>query len=570
MKLLYAEVENFGSYGHLEFNFEDLGLSLIYGATGSGKSTLEDIATWILYGITSKNGSVDDIRNWNNKDLVTKGTIKVQLSDNSIVHVTRLRGKAQQNDLHWTENPNGDPIRGKDITDTQRLLEQKIGVSAELYCMSACFNEFSTAGTFFTAKNKDKREVFEKIASLELPAKLADATSSYKKELKKSIDFTENQLVTVKAKLWQANETKISTTKLSAEWTTKHNALLEDLRIKSKHFEKEKVFKIEELQTKSYKFFYDRNKRIDDLTDKLEDLDQQIKPVETIERQLDQAIRKSLVAPKCPTCHGFMKHNDNVEKLKIEKAKNNDLKDRFKEYSARLLELQQSLNPYTDQLRAAENMDNHYDKRLQYEASNNINPFIPQLHILQEQSNKLIADERELTNTLESLKYKLDATQQLYDLSFELRGILLNNAIKQAETKTNDSLQKYFDSELKVMFDLKEADALSVYLYKNGNTCVYQQLSKGQRQLLKLCFATSIMYIAANNAGIHFSTLFFDEALDGFDSDLKVKAFSLFQDMELNHDSILVIDHSSELQSLFNKKYHVTMQEDNSYIKEHA
>lgn len=36
MKLLKAEVHNFGSYKDLEFDFNDLGLALIHGATGSG------------------------------------------------------------------------------------------------------------------------------------------------------------------------------------------------------------------------------------------------------------------------------------------------------------------------------------------------------------------------------------------------------------------------------------------------------------------------------------------------------------------------------------------------------
>jgi len=155
---------------------------------------------------------------------------------------------------------------------------------------------------------------------------------------------------------------------------------------------------------------------------------------------------------------------------------------------------------------------------------------------------------------------------QLYDLSFKLRGELLRQSIKHVEVNTNRLLETYFDSALRVSFELSKLDDLNVTIAKNGNECSYRQLSKGQRGLLKLCFSISIMEIAANKAGLKFETLFFDEALDGLDTELKLKAYNLFAELEKSHSSVLVIDHNSELQSLFTKQYHVKLVNEESEI----
>jgi DNA repair exonuclease SbcCD ATPase subunit len=76
------------------------------------------------------------------------------------------------------------------------------------------------------------------------------------------------------------------------------------------------------------------------------------------------------------------------------------------------------------------------------------------------------------------------------------------------------------------------------------------------------------MTAAANKVGIHFNLLMLDEALDGLDSDLKVKAFNLLSELEKDHASILVIDHAQELKSLFNRRFDVFLEQDRSFIRE--
>jgi DNA repair exonuclease SbcCD ATPase subunit len=74
------------------------------------------------------------------------------------------------------------------------------------------------------------------------------------------------------------------------------------------------------------------------------------------------------------------------------------------------------------------------------------------------------------------------------------------------------------------------------------------------------------MEIAANNAGIHFDFLFFDEVLDGLSSGLKLKALGLFQELELRHNTVIVTDHATELFDRFDNRFNVTLKDDRSTI----
>jgi DNA repair exonuclease SbcCD ATPase subunit len=86
--------------------------------------------------------------------------------------------------------------------------------------------------------------------------------------------------------------------------------------------------------------------------------------------------------------------------------------------------------------------------------------------------------------------------------------------------------------------------------------------------MLKLSFVVSIMAAAQNKAGQHFDALFFDEALDGLSSDLKVKAFGLFEELSKEYGTIMVVEHSPDFQNLFERRFHVELQGDNSVIEE--
>ena len=187
MKVWSCQLENFASYKELDFQFDETGLILISGPTGSGKSTLCDALPWILFSKTAKGGTVDEIINWTSEE-PTKGTVFVTVPEGDFI-ITRIRGKkAKDNDLYFADrNFPGNVTRGKDLNDTQLLINNLLGLTAELYLSGSYFHEFSQTAQFFTTTPKNRRTICEQIVDLSLAKKLQTNTKDNTKTVKESL-----------------------------------------------------------------------------------------------------------------------------------------------------------------------------------------------------------------------------------------------------------------------------------------------------------------------------------------------------------------------------------------------
>lgn len=572
MRLLNCTVENFGSYKHLELDLSNIGLGLIYGRTGSGKSTIPDTACWILYGQTAKDGAVDEVRSWQSPGEPTTGVLTVELPDGAIT-VTRVRGKQKENDLFWTEATTPDKQeRGKDINDTQRKLNQRVGVDADLYINGSYFHEFSRSGAFFTAKAKDRRELFERIAPLDLPAKLADKTTSARKDLKSELQNKVSERDKSLGRVDSLKRTFENSSRSSEAWENSQTRLIESLKVKAENFQKDKSAKIAELDRLSQGFEQDKASKLDAWTVELSTLNEQIKDESEYTSKIGdlKGRLQKLKAEKCTECGGPKGSDkcdvvrDTISDLERSQYANKSRIQAFDALAAKIEALQASENPYARQIEQAKAETNSFVSQMEAEYAK-VNPFKEPLTKL---ASDIIAEEEtsaKLQLDIQALEHRFSSLTQLYDLSLDLRGELLKKSVREMEFSTNDILERHFDAELRVSFTL-DADELEVSIKKSGYDCVYRQLSKGQRQLLKLAFVVSIMRASANRAGVHFSNLWFDEALDGLDTEMKIKAFGLFSELETQHESVILIDHAPEFQSLFSKRYNVAMTSDYSEL----
>jgi DNA repair exonuclease SbcCD ATPase subunit len=561
MRLLKCEAHNFGSYKHLEIDFSNAGLALIYGPTGAGKSTLPDLGCWVLYGQTAKGGAADDVRSWTSQE-DTVCTLEVELNETEKIVVTRQRG--QKNDLFWQEGRmEGNPKRGKDLSETQRMLERRLGVSADLYLTGAYFSEFSGPGSFFMAKAKERRALFETVADLSFAVTLAEKTSNEKKSTKKDRESTESKLSGVSGQLEQLKRDYDYAVQSSEEWEADHIGAIQRCMSQSKGFELEKASKIESLQTKYDAFEADKNRKIDDLLAKLDKLEPELTPLE----MLDQSIEEAKAEAKCPKCGALTaKGQKKLDALKDKRALTLRNTERYNADQDRLRELYPLVNPFISQIADAKKLENTYDAQLR-ELKQQVDPFSVQIAKFKDALLTAEDTKKTLESKLEALTSRLAQLDRLYDLSYVLRGELLRRTVQEIETETNRQLEKYFDAEIRVKFTLEGADNLDVVITKSGYHCNFRQLSKGQRGLLKLCFVTSVMKAASNRSGVHFDNLWFDEALDGLDNNLKLKAFPLLQALSKDHQSVFVIDHCPEFQSMFDVRYKVTLDADNSQIE---
>lgn len=598
-----CHVENFGSYAESDIDFSNLGLTLISGPTGSGKSTITDFISFACFGITSKNGAADDVRAWG-CDQPTKVILEVDLPDGTI-EITRTRGKASQNDLFWTEAANPDKqVRGKDATETQKLLSKRLGVDADLYLLASAFTQFSDTDRFFTCKPAQRREVLERITDLSLAVTLGERASEERKVAKKELEALEASLAKETGRLEQIKAQIAQTEKLSATWEVKQAQQIEEAEQKAAKFAECKAAdvacKASQLEMIADQIQDDAPLAaavtrircdIEKLTGIKAKYQKALQKVSEIRAELSSAQRDLAKQEKlpdtCPECNRpganpnkeehLKKHQTNIahlnahlstaedelsvlaKTLEAEPLLNRDLlaarqavsdNDRLKERLAAaeqaLLAADAAVNPYgdrLDQLKKATNpyIQPHHDLGLQAVASRSI----------VSRTEELVAQKTHRVASLTSI----------YDISFALRGELLQNAVTQLERETNSRLAEYFESPFRVRFLLQDSDKLEVEIHRDEFTCRYTQLSGGQRRMMTIAFSTALMQLAADTAGVSFGLMAFDEVLQGLDSELKLKAFRLFERLSQDVGSVLLVEHDEGFKGLFENVWNVSIDE---------
>jgi DNA repair exonuclease SbcCD ATPase subunit len=488
MRVISCSLQNFASYESLKFDFNDQGLCLIEGPTGSGKSTLCDIIPWILFSKTAKGGLASEVLSWPGDKLTSA---ELLLSTGETIY--RSRGpKAGDNDCFILDIL-GDQIRGKDLNDTQKLINNLLGFDYDLYMSAAYFHEFSQTAQFFTTTAKNRRAITEQIVDLSLAKKLQINTSERSKTLSKELATTNSQIIVAKSNIEQLERlNRLEATKVQ-DW------------------EKSREQKLIRLQNQVLDFENRRWAKIDKLEDEC---------------------AKELKNDVCKECGS----------IKVKGSKH--ISNHKAKYQNLIVEEKSLENPHLEYIRSFENEINpHLGASKDF--TSEIDAKIKQLNLLEDNEYAINLD--------------LSDLDQLSEVVQAFRAELVKNTITQLENETNKLLTDHFDAEIRVEFDIQEADKLEVNITKDGNQASFTQLSKGQRQLLKLSFGVSVMKAVSNHHGIRFSQIFFDESTDGCDEQTKMKALNLLETLALEYESVFLVEHNEAIKSMINNKYSVSL-----------
>ena len=560
MKIQQVKVKNFGSYDTLEFDFTNQGLTLISGPTGAGKSTICDVIPWILFGVTAKGGSVEEVISWPG-DKVTEGTLYLDS-----VTISRKRGpKGKDNDLmFWPVD--GKVTRGKDLNDTQKLINDFLGISADQYLLGAYFHEFSETSRFFTTTAKNRRSLTENVCDFSLPNQIKELAKAEIKALKADLNDIENRTRVLQGQCDVYRRQMTLASQESAYWVKQHADKLSELLRKQNDFDTEKADLLSDLKEKSKKFDKEKAAFTRVIAKDIYDLEQQTKGEDhyrPIKEQLIELIAKCNddICQSCGAPKGSVEKLALVEELHATKLmEQSDLqelkkirqltKDRDKALAA--------INPYLSQIHRLQAKENTYAEQIEVLKSEQ-NPYTKQFNTAEAGRTKAGKEVHELASKNDALQVKISDLELLIDLTDVYRTSLVNSAILDLERKTNKYLSEHFDAEIKVKFEPAGADKLEVEIFKDGNRATFTQLSKGQRGLLKLCFGIATMKAVQNFSGVDFNVLFLDEVVEGADDNMKIKAFGLLNELSVDYDSVFVIDHSEALKSLFTNRYNVEL-----------
>ena len=172
---------------------------------------------------------------------------------------------------------------------------------------------------------------------------------------------------------------------------------------------------------------------------------------------------------------------------------------------------------------------NPYETRL-LEIDAEKNPFQGEVTSYKEEISQVTQRIRDSESCMEGYRSESTNLDYLDIAANQYRSQAINETIRAVEAKTNQFLTDFFDAEIRVAFKADAADKLEVTIFKDGNEASFTQLSKGQRQLLKFCFAVAVMIAVQNHHGISLNQLCFDEALDGLDDMKKFAASEYVSD----------------------------------------
>lgn len=511
MKILSVHLKNFASYKELDFEFDNQGLSLIHGATGSGKSTLCDAVPWCLFGITSKNGKADEVLSWSGG--ATQASILIELGNFQRLRITRKRNP---NDLSFFLG--GQDERGKDLQDTQKLINELLGMNADLYLAGAYYHEFSQTAQFFTTTPKNRRSITEQLVDLSFPI---DLQAKIKAKLKES-DAIDSKL----SALHESFLSKISALKDMFNYTHKQN----------NSWAKDTASRLKTLQEEADDFETRKSLQVKELESKVK-----------VQLVISSSFSSDLDAPKTKVCKSCGTESKNLKRV---------------EADAQF----QTLRIAQERLENAKRQENTFQTQIE-ELKTQTNPHEKTLTKV---NKDLIIAKRLLSDNHAQIEKSYDERlnlQLLSDAVTQFRSELVVNTISDLETKTNQLLYNHFEGEITVNFSMLDTDKLDVTIQKDSNECSFTQLSKGQRGMLKLCFGIAVMKCIANHHSVSFSQIFFDEALDGLDDNNKRKAIKMLETLALDHDSVMIVEHSEGVKALIDQKYFVELVDGKSQIQ---
>lgn len=262
MRIKNIIAENFLSYKNLSYQYSNQGLSLVEGPTGVGKSAFLDVVSYGFFGQISKNIASDEVINRKEgKNLLVKLEFE---NDGKECEVVRSRKHSEfGTDLYVVVD--GETKRGKDLRETQKLLESLIGFSFDVFTKATYFSQFSPVDRFLSASDTQKKELITEICDLTYYDGLHEKSKVQVQTVEKKLEVNEQKLNASIAMKEQVRSQLEDSKLRSFNWDVDLTKKYEETQIKAGQFE--------ELKNQKIKSFADRLKAvelsIDDLNNKI-------------------------------------------------------------------------------------------------------------------------------------------------------------------------------------------------------------------------------------------------------------------------------------------------------------
>lgn len=257
LKIKYAAAYNFLPFGNdgIELHFDNFkNIVLIRGtnldskspdtknnlednrscSNGAGKSSIQEIITYALYGKTVKRpeklGANDVVHNKIKKD----AKVELIFDNFKIVRVRKEGGNDKKNSLRLWESSDGIWDKTTEITQgtmatTQEKIESIIGLSYEAFVNISIFTDDQRA-CFLECDSKQKKEIVENMLALGSYRGWFDNAKTLRKEIKTRIDTKSKEYALLLNSKDEASRRLNLTKEKEKNWKENKNKELEELK----------------------------------------------------------------------------------------------------------------------------------------------------------------------------------------------------------------------------------------------------------------------------------------------------------------------------------------------------
>jgi DNA repair exonuclease SbcCD ATPase subunit len=544
--------KNFLSTGNqwTEINFKEKSTTLIVGKNGSGKSTVLDALTFVLFNKPFRKINKPQLPNSiNEKDCL----VEVEFSTNNTNWLIRRGMKPNIFEIHR----NGTVLeQSAEVKDDQKFLENKV-----LKLNYKSFTQIVILGSstfipFMQLPLASRREIIEDLLDIKIFSTMNSILKDRLKMTQEEIKQLSNKKSLIDEKiLMQQNFIHELDVKGQSEITRKKNKIIE---IQGKIEDAEKLsnnlIKQSEnidVEIQQYANSNSKSKKLYDLRGKLQN-------------KLDRLIKdKSFFIDNetCPTCSQVIDNEVKETKIKEHDDSLSEVESGLKELQAelkktqedesKLVELSTTLSDLNKQIRDLNNKCK-YDLQIIEDIKNEIYEIEHNLENKTEESEKLNIFKQEQ----DSIANKLDKKREDIQYHEFIYSLLKDNGVKSKIIKNylpiiNQQVNRFLhmmDFYINFNFDEEFNESVKTPIHENFS---YESFSEGEKQRIDLALVFTWREIARMKNSVNTNLLILDEI---FDSSLDVNGTDDFLKIIryiIKDANIFVISHKSELHDKF-------------------
>lgn len=544
MKFRQIRWRNIFSYGNKieELNFDDTGrLWQVSGRSGSGKSSLLSLPKLLLYGKTEgsdgKTVKISEIANRINKNGWIEATI-IKGSDTFVIERTF-------SPQSLTVYKNGENLDKAGLRDMQSIIDNEIMDNMPYHIfanvMTLSLNNFKS---FISMSPNDKRQIIDKIFSLELINKVYELVRKDMRDLGNLINSVNSQIFALEKTIETSKNELVSL----AETNVNDNRETIDAI-------KDKLKVVEDLYNKQISAYQEYQCKYNEWTAKQNELILQYNKCVSETKVLQQKLNL-LKQDKCPTC-GTSFHSEDFDIIRdnLEKqvSDTEETARSYKNASDEIEKTKQEIYKGLQTLQSNINMIVSKKNELLIETKSieNAASKTNEFKSIQKIINDTVASKVNLENNIEESTRKMNMLEIMEDM-YSNEGIkrqLMDNYIPTLNAEIKETL-----IALSFPYSLEFDNDFNPHLEHLGEPIAVQSLSTGEHKKVDLTVLCSILKMIKRKYP-QLNLVCLDETLSSLDyessTDVIQHLQEIAQSMNLN---IFIVSHTTLDENLFDYK----------------